>query len=81
MSYGDEEGGVKLIWKVTWGNDDTIIETFDPKKNLLGQLLKERVKVEAILGTNTRTRNLKLLAYCLKAKNQEAQSTEPAAGR
>merc|ERR1712032_487837 len=37
------------------------------KMLLLLTLLRDRVKVEAVVGQNPRARNLRLLAYCLKA--------------
>ncbi|KAL7513122.1 hypothetical protein ACHAXN_010180 [Cyclotella atomus] len=48
------------------GNDLSVL-TVQEKMLLLLNLLRERVKVEAIMGGNAQAKNLKVLAYCLKA--------------
>jgi len=45
--------------------------TVQEKMLLLLQLLRDRVKVEAVIGNNVRARNLRLLAYCLKTVNED----------
>lgn len=45
--------------------------TVQEKMLLLLKLLRDRVKVEAVVGNDTHARNLKVLAYCLKAANDE----------
>lgn len=45
--------------------------TVQEKMLLLLNLLRERVKVEAIMGRNEQAKNLKVLAYCLKAGTVE----------
>ena len=45
--------------------------TVQEKMLLLLKLLRDRVKVEAVVGNDTHARNLRVLAYCLKAANDE----------
>eukprot|EP01083_Nonionella_stella_P136125 414046_1 len=45
--------------------------TVQEKMLLLLKLLRDRVKVEAVIGNDAHARNLKVLAYCLKAANDE----------
>jgi carbohydrate-binding DOMON domain-containing protein len=50
------------------------ITAVPPSEQLLHllQLVRERIKVEATFhGNDDRTKNLKLLAYCLKAKSDQ----------
>jgi hypothetical protein len=49
--------------------------TVQEKMLLLLKLLRDRVKVEAVLGNNEQTRNLRILAYCLKASTEEERRT------
>jgi hypothetical protein len=48
------------------GNNLSVL-TVQEKMLLLLNLLRERVKVEAVMGGNVQAKNLKVLAYCLKA--------------
>lgn len=45
--------------------------TVQEKMLLLLKLLRDRVKVEAVIGNDAHARNLRVLAYCLKAANDE----------
>jgi hypothetical protein len=45
--------------------------TVQEKMLLLLKLLRDRVKVEAIMGSNAQTKNLRILAYCLKCESAE----------
>ena len=45
--------------------------TVQEKMLLLLKLLRDRVKVEAVIGNDEHARNLRVLAYCLKAANDE----------
>ncbi|KAL9188791.1 hypothetical protein ACHAXT_007169 [Thalassiosira profunda] len=45
--------------------------TVQEKMLLLLKLLRDRVKVEAVIGNDEHARNLRILAYCLKAANDE----------
>ena len=45
--------------------------TVQEKMLLLLNLLRERVKVEAYMGSNAQAMNLRVLAYCLKTKNND----------
>ncbi len=45
--------------------------TVQEKMLLLLKLLRDRVKVEAVIGNDAHSRNLRVLAYCLKAANDE----------
>ena len=45
--------------------------TVQEKMLLLLNLLRERVKVEAIMGSHDQAKNLRVLAYCLKAGDKE----------
>ncbi|KAL7497933.1 hypothetical protein ACHAWT_009442 [Skeletonema menzelii] len=49
--------------------------TVQEKMLLLLKLLRDRVKVEAVIGNDAHARNLRLLAYCLKAGNDEERQT------
>ena len=49
--------------------------TVQEKMLLLLKLLRDRVKVEAVIGNDTHARNLRLLAYCLKAGSDEERRT------
>lgn len=49
--------------------------TVQEKMLLLLKLLRDRVKVEAVIGNDTHARNLRLLAYCLKASSDEERQT------
>lgn len=51
--------------------DDITFLTLQEKILLLLNLLRERVKVEAVMGRNEQAKNLKVLAYCLKAVTVE----------
>lgn len=51
------------------GTDRSIPETAPEKLLLLLTLLWERIKTEAAFPNDERTRNLRLLAYCLQCKN------------
>ncbi len=48
--------------------------TVQEKMLLLLKLLRDRVKVEAVIGNDVHARNLRLLAYCLKASSDEERS-------
>jgi len=43
--------------------------TVQEKMLLLLKLLRDRIKVEAIMGSNSQAKNLRILAYCLKAES------------
>jgi len=45
--------------------------TVQEKMLLLLKLLRDRVKVEAVIGNDAHARNLRILAYCLKTGNEE----------
>ena len=45
--------------------------TVQEKMLLLLKLLRDRVKVEAVIGNDQHARNLRILAYCLKARTDE----------
>ncbi|EED91118.1 predicted protein [Thalassiosira pseudonana CCMP1335] len=45
--------------------------TVQEKMLLLLKLLRDRVKVEAVIGNDSHARNLRILAYCLKARSDE----------
>jgi hypothetical protein len=45
--------------------------TVQEKMLLLLKLLRDRVKVEAVIGNDAHAKNLRVLAYCLKAANDE----------
>lgn len=49
--------------------------TVQEKMLLLLKLLRDRVKVEAVIGNDAHARNLRLLAYCLKASSDEERQT------
>ena len=49
--------------------------TVQEKMLLLLKLLRDRVKVEAVIGNDAHARNLRLLAYCLKAGSEEERHT------
>jgi len=49
--------------------------TVQEKMLLLLKLLRDRVKVEAVIGNDAHARNLRLLAYCLKAGSDEERQT------
>jgi hypothetical protein len=49
--------------------------TVQEKMLLLLKLLRDRVKVEAVIGNDAHARNLRLLAYCLKAGSDEERRT------
>ena len=49
--------------------------TVQEKMLLLLKLLRDRVKVEAVIGNDVHARNLRLLAYCLKAGSDEERRT------
>eukprot|EP00985_Skeletonema_marinoi_P003641 scaffold1589_cov101-Skeletonema_marinoi.AAC.3 len=49
--------------------------TVQEKMLLLLKLLRDRVKVEAVIGNDVHARNLRLLAYCLKAGRDEERQT------
>lgn len=53
--------------------DSTLLDmmTVQEKMLLLLKLLRDRVKVEAMVGNDAHARNLRVLAYCLKAGNEE----------
>ena len=53
------------------GGDSLLTMTVQEKMLLLLKLLRERVKVEAVIGNDAHARNLRILAYCLKARNDE----------
>lgn len=44
---------------------------FKEKMLLLLKLLRDRVKVEAVVGNDQHARNLRILAYSIKAANDE----------
>ena len=48
--------------------------TVQEKMLLLLKLLSDRVKVEAVMGNDARANHLRILAYCLKAKNDEERN-------
>jgi len=52
---------------------DTLLVTMtvQEKMLLLIRLLRDRVKVEAVVGNDEHARNLRILAYCLRAGNEE----------
>ena len=51
---------------------DTLMSmTVQEKMLLLLKLLRDRIKVEAVIGNDEHARNLRLLAYCLKAANDD----------
>ncbi len=49
-------------------DEDLAHMTVQEKMLLLLKLLRDRVKVEAVIGNDQHARNLRVLAYCLKAK-------------
>lgn len=49
--------------------------TVQDKMLLLLTLLRDRVKVEAAVGNDERSRNLRILAYCLKVQSDEERQT------
>ncbi|KAL7543331.1 hypothetical protein ACHAXR_012654 [Thalassiosira sp. AJA248-18] len=51
--------------------DRLLTMTVQEKMLLLLKLLRDRVKVEAVIGNDEHARNLRILAYCLKAANDE----------
>ena len=51
--------------------DRLLSMTVQEKMLLLLKLLRDRVKVEAVVGNDAHARNLRILAYCLKAANDE----------
>ncbi|KAL3772713.1 hypothetical protein ACHAWU_004958 [Discostella pseudostelligera] len=51
--------------------DRLLTMTVQEKMLLLLKLLRDRVKVEAVIGNDAHARNLRVLAYCLKAANDE----------
>ena len=51
--------------------DSLATMTVQEKMLLLLKLLRDRVKVEAVIGNDEHARNLRVLAYCLKAANDE----------
>ena len=51
--------------------DSLLTMTVQEKMLLLLKLLRDRVKVEAVIGNDEHARNLRVLAYCLKAANDE----------
>ena len=51
--------------------DSLATMTVQEKMLLLLKLLRDRVKVEAVIGNDDHARNLRVLAYCLKAANDE----------
>jgi len=55
------------------GEDDSLLMTLtvQEKMLLLLKLLRDRVKVEAVIGNDQHARNLRILAYALKAANEE----------
>mmetsp|Transcript_14404 Transcript_14404/g.29339 ORF Transcript_14404/g.29339 Transcript_14404/m.29339 type:complete len:488 (+) Transcript_14404:593-2056(+) len=48
--------------------EDLVHMTIQEKMLLLLKLLRDRVKVEAVIGNDQHARNLRVLAYCLKAR-------------
>ena len=52
-------------------SDRLLSMTVQEKMLLLLKLLRDRVKVEAVIGNDAHARNLRVLAYCLKAANDE----------
>ena len=48
-----------------------LILDFKEKMLLLLKLLRDRVKVEAVVGNDQHARNLRILAYSIKAANDE----------
>ena len=51
---------------------DTLMSmTVQEKMLLLLKLLRDRIKVEAVIGNDEHARNLRILAYCLKAANDD----------
>lgn len=54
------------------GNENNLSSlTVQEKMLLLLNLLRERVKVEAVMGSHDQAKNLRVLAYCLKAGGKE----------
>jgi len=51
--------------------EEILTMTVQEKMLMLLKLLRDRVKVEAVIGNDAHARNLKVLAYCLKAANDE----------
>jgi hypothetical protein len=55
-----------------YNEDDNFLSmTVQEKMLLLLKLLRDRVKVEAVMGNHSNARNLRILAYCLKARSDE----------
>lgn len=52
-------------------DDNFLSMTVQEKMLLLLKLLRDRVKVEAVMGNHSNARNLRILAYCLKARSDE----------
>jgi len=53
------------------GVNALVTMTVQEKMLLLLKLLRDRVRVEAVIGNDEHARNLRILAYCLKAANDE----------
>ena len=53
------------------GNNNLLSMTVQEKMLLLLKLLRDRVKVEAVVGNDAHARNLRILAYCLKSSGDE----------
>eukprot|EP00804_Cyclotella_cryptica_P010873 CCRYP_008796-RB/>CCRYP_008796-RB protein AED:0.33 eAED:0.33 QI:434/1/1/1/1/1/3/141/677 len=52
-------------------DDNLSSMTVQEKMLLLLKLLRDRVKVEAVMGNHSQARNLRILAYCLKARSDD----------